>query len=154
MSDPGEGRGRRLEVPTDHADDDGVPDPDLVAAVEAWSRGAGSVEEVYAALRGARLLVPVVAVLDEAAPSGEEKSSHMATVSLVQSDGRRGLLAFTGLPALLAWDPRARPVPAAATRVAAAAIDEGAAGVIVDIAGPVTFAVDGPALSALARPAP
>lgn len=152
MSDHPQGAGRRLEVPTAFAGDDGSPDPRLRAAIDAWSSGAATVEDVHAALRAARLLVPVVAVLDEATPEGGEKSSHMATVSLVQPDGRRGLLAFTSLAALGAWDPAARPVPATATAVAAAAVAEGAQGVLVDIAGPIAFAIDGPALSALAEP--
>ena len=137
---------RSIETPSGFADDHGSRDPHLSAALQS-----GDATAVLAILRaGARLLVPIVAVLDEADASGADKSSHMASVSLVQSDGRRGLLAFTCLESLKAWDPDARPVPVAAPAVAAAAIAEGADGVLVDIAGPVRFALDGDVLAELA----
>jgi hypothetical protein len=93
-----------------------------------------------------------VSVVDDVdTQTGADKSSHMASVSLVQSDGRRGLLAFTGIAALARWDPVARPVPVTAHQVAAAALEEGAEGVLIDIAGPVRFAIDGELLAELAR---
>ena len=96
--------------------------------------------------------MPIVAVADEVDDqTGADKSSHMASVSLVQADGRRGLLAFTGVESLARWDPAARPVPVTSHQVAAAAVDEGADGVLVDIAGPVRFAIDGEFLAELAR---
>lgn len=137
---------RTIETPSAFADDHGSRDPRLDAALASGDAG-----EVLALLiSGARLLVPIVAVLEETDASGADKSSHMASVSLVQSDGRRGLLAFTCLESLKAWDPDARPVPVAAPAVAAAAIAEGADGVLVDIAGPVRFALDGDVLTELA----
>ena len=151
---PSPGQGRRLEVPVDFAGDDGAPDPRLRSALERYALDASARSEVLAALSTARLLVPVVAVLEEVDASGADKSSHMATVSLVQADGRRGLLAFTGVDALARWDPQARPVPAWSAQVAAAAVAEGAHGVLLDIAGPVRFALDGEALTALSLSAP
>lgn len=148
-----EGAGRRLEVPTHFADDDGTPPVHLRLALERYAVDATARAEVVAALAVSRLLVPVVAVADDDEPGEahtEEKSSHMATVSLVQADGRRGLLAFTGTHTLALWDPSARPVPAWGVDVAAAAIDEGAQGVLIDIAGPVRFALDGDDLTRLA----
>lgn len=143
--------GRRLIVPTAFADDDGAAPPQLFAALQRYAHEPDAHEEVIRALEASRLLVPVVAVLEDSDtvddPSGRalklDKSSHMATVSLVQSDGRRGLLAFTSLQTLSLWDAQARPVPAAACDVAAAACAEGAQGVLIDIAGPVRFALDG-----------
>lgn len=141
------GRGRRIETPTEFTGDDGRADPRWEAAFSADDG-----EAVGQILRdGVRLLVPIVAVLDEVDESGGDKSSHMASVSLVQPDGRRGLLAFTSLAAMSRWDPSARPVPAWAADVAAAAIAEGAHGVLVDVAGPVAFAIDGELLSELGR---
>ena len=140
------GGGRRIETSDAFAGDDGRADP-------RWESAYADPADVEALLRsGVRLLVPIVAVLDEAdAETGADKSSHMASVSLVQADGRRGLLAFTGLQTLARWDPAARPVPVTAHQVAAAALDEGADGVLVDIAGPVRFAIDGDLLIDLAR---
>ena len=132
------------------ADDHGACDPRLSAALES-----GDGEAVLTVLRaGARLLVPIVAVLEDTDETGADTSSHMASVSLVQPDGRRGLLAFTCLESLKAWDPHARPVPVSAPAVAEAAIAEGADGVLVDIAGPVRFAIDGDVLAALASITP
>lgn len=139
-----EGKGRRLEVPTAFADDDGSADPALAEVMRACARGERSVADVVAVFAtGPRLLVPIVAVLDELGDDGEEKSSHMASVTLVQSDGRRGMLAFTSLDALKAWNADARPVAARAPEVAQAAIEEQCQGLLIDIAGPVRFALDG-----------
>ena len=114
-----QGRGRSIETPDAFAGDDGRPDP-------RWEAAYAHPADVEALLRaGVRLLVPIVAVLDEAdAETGADKSSHMASVSLVQPDGRRGLLAFTGVESLARWDPAARPVPVTSHQVAAAALDD------------------------------
>jgi len=140
-----EGRGRRIETPTTFASDDGTADPRWAPAFAAGDGAA--VEQILRS--GVRLLVPIVSVLDEIDDDGSDKSSHMASVSLVQADGRRGLLAFTSVESMARWDPQARPVPAWARDVAAAAVEEGADGVLVDVAGPVAFAIDGDLLAAL-----
>ena len=98
-------------------------------------------------------MTPLVAVLDEAeeSPDGlrQDKSSHMASVSLVAADGRRGLLAFSSVQSMAAWDPAARGIPALGATVAAGALDEGADAVLLDLAGPVRVALDGALLRAL-----
>lgn len=141
-----QGDGRRIEAPDRFAGDDGTAD-------RRWVDAYADPALVEQLLRdGVRLLVPIVSVLEEVdAVTGGDKSSHMASVSLVQADGRRGLLAFTGIETMRLWDPAARPVPVASHDVAAAAIEEGADGVLVDIAGPVRFAIDGELLAQLAR---
>jgi hypothetical protein len=156
--------------------DRGDPDPRVAAALGALETGRGSEHAALAALASARLLVPVVAVLAEAAPADgpdagpgggpgdaagpgrglrRDKVSEMALPTLLGSDGRRAVLAFTGLPSLTAWRPDARPVPVTARQVWQAGAQEASA-VVIDIAGPVPFAVDGARLAALAegRPAP
>lgn len=140
------GPGRSIETPDRFAGDDGRADP-------RWQRAYADPALVEELLRdGVRLLVPIVSVLDEVdEQTGADKSSHMASVSLVQADGRRGLLAFTGVETMALWDPAARPVPVTAHQVAAAAVQDGADGVLVDIAGPVRFAIDGGLLADLAR---
>jgi hypothetical protein len=85
-------------------------------------------------LPGVRLLVPVLAV-----PSSGE--AEMAVATLVNADGQRALPVFTGIPALTEWRPDARPVPMAGSRVIEAAIEEGYDGIVIDVAGPVTFTV-------------
>lgn len=139
----------------DFAGDDGRVDPALSGVLAAYADAAASRHDVLAVLAGTRLLVPVVAVLDEVETGADglarEKDSHMATVTMLSPDGRRGLLAFTCSAALTAWQAGARPVPATARRVAQAALQECSDAVLLDVAGPVPFPVDGPALTALAE---
>ena len=140
------------------ADDDGRVQPPLAEALAAYDAGAASVRDVAVVLATSRLMTPLVAVLDEAeetpAGLGQEKSSHMASVSLVAADGRRGLLAFSSVQSMAAWDPAARGIPAPAPRVAQAALDEGADAVLLDLGGPVRVALEGALLRALATGAP
>jgi SseB protein N-terminal domain len=84
-----------------------------------------------------------------------EKVSEMALPTLIGDDGRTAVLAFTGLAALLAWRPDARPVPVPAGQVWRAAAGTADA-VVIDVAGPVPLAVDGARLATLAagRPVP
>jgi type III secretion system (T3SS) SseB-like protein len=135
--------------------DDGRSDPALRAALASLDADPGGHLEVLVALQTSRLLVPVVAVLGdvETDETGltHDKSSDMATALLTGRDGRQALLAFTGLDTLAAWRPDARPVPVAAPMAARAAIQEGASALVVDVAGPTTYAVEGELLEGLAR---
>jgi hypothetical protein len=146
--------GRRIPDPG-FGGDDGQPVPTLVAALTAYAEGHGSHVDALAALRDARLLVPVVTVLGESEVDdrglAHDKTSDMATVLLQGADGRMALMAFTGLPALQAWDPQARPVPVTARTAAQATLQDGAAALVVDVAGPSTFVVEGEDLEGLAR---
>jgi len=149
---PGRPRFGGLHVPEpEFADDDGSADPRLAEVLAAYERDEVSDREVVAALRGARLMTPLVAVLDESdgEPLPGEKDSHMASVSMVAADGRRGLLAFTSVAAMAAWDPAARGIPALVPKVAAAALEEGAVAVLLDVGGPVRYALLGSALQAV-----
>ena len=53
------------------------------------------------------------------------------------------LLAFTGTATLTGWNPEARPVAVPAAVAARAAVQERAAALVVDVAGPVPFVVEG-----------
>lgn len=143
------GRGRSLLEPA-FPGDDGSADPRVRELLEAVTLGRTSTIDAARALRGIRLLAAVVAVTDEVDESGRDKSSHMAVVSMVNEHGRRGLLAFTGIDSLAAWDPAGRPVPALGSAAARAAIDDGAEGVVLDVAGPYPVVLTGPSLTALA----
>lgn len=136
------------------AGDDGTADPGLAAALSAYAAGTGEYVEVLAALQRGRLLVPVVAVLGEVEVDADglalDKTSDMAAVLLTRPDGRRGLLAFTGAEALRSWSHDARPVPVAAATAAQAALQEQAHALVVDVAGPVRFPIEGEDLRGLA----
>ena len=135
--------------------DSGDAAPALAAALTAYAAGTGSYVEALAALRASRLLVPVVAVLGESEVDerglAREKTSDMASVLLQGADGRMALLAFSGTASLRAWDPDARPVPVTTRTAAQAALQDRAAAVVVDVAGPATFVVEGEDLEGLAR---
>ena len=91
------------------------------------------------ALRAGRVIVAVVAVAEEMVNIDgvtADKSSEMSLVSMIAKDGRRGLLAFTGIDALRAWDPAARPVPVSGVDAARAAIDDDCEALVLDVAGP------------------
>jgi hypothetical protein len=98
--------------------------------------------------------VPVVAVLGEVevdeAGLNHDKSSDMAAALLQRPDGRRALLAFTSTASLAAWDAEARPVPVPARVAAQSALQEEAAALLLDVAGPVRLVVRGDDLTALA----
>jgi hypothetical protein len=153
MADPTAGP-RRIPDPG-FAADDGSGDADLRAALAAYAADPGRQIEVLLALQRARLLVPVVAVLGESEVDEHglthEKTSDMATALLTGRDGRLALLAFTGLDTLALWRADARPVPVPASLAARSALEEGAAALVLDVAGPTTFAVEGEVLEALAR---
>jgi hypothetical protein len=148
---------RRIPDPG-FAGDTGDGDPALHEALAAYAEEPRDLEghlAVFSALRTSRLLVPVVAVLGEVEedPQGltHDKTSDMATALLTGADGRQALLAFTGLDTLAAWRPDARPVPVAAPLAAQSALAEGAAALLVDVAGPTPYAVEGDLLEGLAR---
>ncbi|WP_405733884.1 SseB family protein [Streptomyces sp. NBC_01537] len=136
------------------SDDDGTADPRLSAALSAYAGGAGE-GEVLTALRGARLLVPVVALLGEVetGPDGlrREKTSDMAVPTIQAADGRRALPAFTSTDALARWRPDARPVAVPLTQALQALAHERADTLLIDMAGPVPYALSGPALRAVAE---
>lgn len=138
----------RREIPDPgFAGDTGDAEPEVTAALAAYAADPALYAEALAAVLGTRLLVPVVALLGEVevdeAGLAHDKTSDMATVLVTGRDGRTALLAFTGLRALSAWDPDARPVPVPARRAAQAALQDGAAALVVDLAGPVTLVVEG-----------
>jgi SseB protein N-terminal domain len=152
MSEPD--AARRIPDPG-FAADDGSASAELSAALDAWATDPTAYADVLAVLQRSRLLVPVVAVLGEVeydeAGLAHDKTSDMATVLLRGGDGRLALLAFTGTTALNAWDPAARPVPVGAPLAAQSALQDGAAALAVDVAGPVAFVVEGEDLEGLAQ---
>ncbi len=135
-------------------DDDGGADPVLGAALAAWAEDRTAVGPVLAALKGARLLVPVVAVLGEVEEDENglrhEKSSDMAVPTLKAGD-RIALPAFTSTESLARWDPAARPVAVPLHQAIQAAVHEKADTIVLDLAGPVPYELSGAALRALAE---
>ena len=145
---------RRIPDPG-FAGDTGEAPAEVAEALAAYAVDPrGGYVRALAALQGARLLVPVVALLGEVehdeAGLAHDKTSDMAAVLLQGADGRLALLAFTGTASLAAWNPEARPVPVPARVAAQSALQDGAAALVVDVAGPTTLVVEGEDLQGLA----
>lgn len=131
---------------SDFPGDDGAASAEVSAALADFAADS-DYEKALRSLFSARMLVPVVAVLGEVEYDEQglahDKSSDMATVLLTGADGRKALLAFTGTEALQRWRPDARPVPVWMRDAARSAIQEGADALVIDVAGPVPFAIEG-----------
>lgn len=152
---PGDGEPRRTIPDPGFAGDRGEVPPALAAALAAYAEApAEGRVDLLEALRGSRLLVPVVAVLGEVehdeAGLAHDKSSDMAAVLLRGEDGRLALLAFTGAEPLARWDPEARPVPVPTAVAAQSALQDDAAALVVDVAGPLPVVLEGEDLHGLA----
>ena len=145
MHEPG--HGRHLVSPGRFTADDGSTDPDICAALSA----PVDPKRLRDAVREGRLIVAIVASPTDTGESGGYSGSQMSVVSMVAADGRRGLLAFTGLDAMHRWNPHARPVPVSGPEVAQAALDDGCEAVVIDVAGPSSAVVAEPDLVELAN---
>jgi len=133
------------------AGDTGGADPEVAEALANWQHGTGSEHDALRALAATRFLVPVVAVLtvqDEQTKA--DKESEMALPTLIGNDGRAAIIAFTGVETMTRWRPDARPVATPAARVWHAAVAEGQA-VVIDVAGPSPFVIEGARLATLAQ---
>ena len=153
MVDPNRFAGAEI-LQSSFPDDDGSVTPALAGALSAYAGDRSHFGAVVNALAPSRLLVPVVAMLGEVEHDEQglahDKSSDMATVLVTGADGRQALLAFTSTESLHRWNPQARPVPVPAPVAAQSAVQEKAAALVVDIAGPVTFVLEGNDLDAFA----
>jgi len=141
-------------LPPSSSGDIGAADPALVEALATYADD-GSVEPVVAALARARLLLPVMATpgeIETADATGlpAESTAEIAVVFMQRADGRKALLAFSGLDTLTAWNPQARPVPVSARAAAQAVLADGADAMLIDVAGPARCVVETDAVGHLA----
>lgn len=139
-----------------YPDDDGSAAP---ATRRALAAAHGSSEpndylRAVAALCLDRLLVPVVATATRLGQTvgglTSDKEAEMSVVLLQAPDGRRAMLAFTGMDALQAWDSGSRPVPVTVDVAAQSAQADGAMALLVDFAGPHPLVIEGDILAELA----
>ena len=125
--------GRSLAKPA-FPDDDGSLDDVLGAAFDEFA-SHGNPAAIVGALCSVRVFVPVIALLGQT-PSEGDKDSEMAAVFMTGADGRKALLVFSSLDTMKSWDRHARPVPIYGYDAARAALDEGAAALLLDLSGP------------------
>lgn len=130
---------------TDFGTDDGAASEEIRHAMADYvaNRSMYSFKKIRDLIYPSRFLVPVVATVDDMhEDTGAEKDSHMSSVAFELTDGRKALLAFTGIDSLALWNAEARPIPKKAMLVAQSALTEDYDAVIVDIAGPVPCFLD------------
>lgn len=134
--------------------DTGEADPRVVAALAGYDAGEARYVDTLAVLQTSRVLVPVVALLGEVEVDehglAHDKSADMAAVLMTGADGRLALLGFSSTATMARWDPQARPVPVTVRTATAAAVQEDAGALVLDVAGPATFVIEGDDLRALA----
>lgn len=149
-----EGAPRDLPPTSTFAGDTGAADPALADVLHRHAAGDVAVAEVVEVLAGLRVLVPVLAELEQEGVTQDglpvDKEASAGVVALRVPDGRTALPVFTGVEAMAAWRTEARPVPTAAPRAAAAALAEAWELLVLDPAGPVTVVLPHPAVRALA----
>ncbi len=149
--------GRHFES-NPHSNDDGSADPTLASAIDNFKAGKALAETVIAALANARLLVPLVANLGEAGEGAHgqvvDKSADLSIVSVTSPDGQVALPVFSSVASMQVWNPKARPVPIEAPRVALAAASEKNTRIILDPGSPSQFVVRQNAFQALAQQSP
>lgn len=133
--------------------DDGSADPRLRQLLADPEQYAAQ-REIVDRLAAGRLLIPVVATLDEADESGADKGSHMSTVTITNEQGHTALVCFTGVDSVGMWRDDARPIPVSGVDAAQAALQEGCDALLLDLAGPQQYAVFGTGLWALAGGGP
>lgn len=149
--------GRHFE-PNTRSDDDGSAPDVLRLALERFRAGTGSQTEVVDAVRECRLLIPLLAELGESGTDDTgltvDKSQELSIVTVAAPDGRTAMPVFSSVDTMRSWNPVARPVPAAGTRVALAAVAEGTDLVVLDPGSPGSFVLRRPALWAIGRQEP
>lgn len=146
--------GRHFDHEPASTDDGSAPERLIEALRRFRSRELGEAD-VVDAIRESRLLVPLVARRGESA-IGEhghtiDKSAELAIVTVEGPDGRDVMPVFSSVDAMTRWDPKARPVPADAVRVAIAAASEGTELVVLDATSETEFIIRRPALWAIAQ---
>ncbi|MEZ5087868.1 MAG: SseB family protein [Tessaracoccus sp.] len=130
------------------AGDAGDADP-LVRQALARAIDQTSYIRAVVALCASRLLMPIVASGDETDHPDPDRHAEMAAVTL-QTEGITHLLAFTGLDSMRAWNPQARPVLCLLDELAVTVAPSNASRLLIDVAGPVPFVIEGEILAQLA----
>lgn len=135
------------------ADDHGEADPALRATLaSAYSGGNEPYLRAVAALCVARLLLPIVATGDEGGDGPDpDRHAEMAAVQVQAANGAKAVCVFTGMDALTAWQPTARPVACTLDDVAATAEETASMAVLVDLEGPHPLVIEHALIKELAQ---
>jgi len=91
----------------------------------------GDIYAITDAISRSRLFVALVANLVSRSAEGHEQESEMS-LAWIENDGERILPVFTGVAEMHAWNPKARPMRTESAEAVAAALAEGAVGVLLN----------------------
>lgn len=144
---------------TGFGDDTGAVPAEVAEALDRYAADPRSYPVALHALQRSRLLLAVLEVPADTFPEHDHAHHHphapaataMAAALVQREDGRRALVAFTGLGPLRRWNERARPLPMSTRTAAETARSEGAVALLVDPAGPTTLVVQGEDLVGVAE---
>lgn len=147
--------GRDLK-PSPFSGDSGHADPEVAATLEQWRAGQVPLPTLVAALAGKRVVVPVMAevenlVVNEATNLVSDKDASTGIVCVLAPDGRTALPIFTSVPALTRWKKDARPIPVEVERAALAAVSEQWPLLVVDPGDEKPAIIPRPAVWAIAQ---
>lgn len=135
-----------------YAGDHGEADPALRATLAQAYEAQDGYARAVAALCTARLLLPIVASGDEGGDGPDpDRHAEMAAVLITSAQGQTAVPVFTGLDALQAWKPDARPVPCTLDDVAATVVETDAAAILVDLPGPHPLVIERELVNQLAQ---
>lgn len=153
--------GRSFE-PHPFEGDTGEADPALHEALTSFAEirqdSEGDTERAFSqlidALRGARLLVPLIAEAGDygLTESGAvvEKTQELSIVHVEGPDGRAVAPLFSSVETMGRWNPQARPVPVEAARAALATAAEGLGLMVLDPGSPHVVTLRRGALESIA----
>lgn len=146
--------GRTIQQNIYHQDT-GEADPNLLEALLAFKTNPTNQSEILERFSSARVLVPLVAFLQEAEDGSHglkvDKSAELSIVSVMGPDGQRALPIFSSVASMARWNQNARPVPNNGRTVALAAVAEGNTRVVIDPGSETEFVLRRPALEAAAQ---
>jgi hypothetical protein len=146
--------GRELEE-NRFAGDDGSAPEEFLAAISGFRAGELGQSAVVDALRGSRLLVPLLAQLGESEIGANglkiDKSAELSIVTVKSPDDQDALVVFSSVAAMQRWNPSARPVPTDAIRVCLAAASQLSTRVVVDPGSDTEFVIRRPAIARIAQ---
>jgi len=149
--------GRSFE-PNPAPDDDGTAPEEFIAVMTRFRAGDATEADVVDVIREARFLIPLLAEAGDTGKTAEgltvDKSQELSIVTVTGPDGRTVLPVFSSVAAMSAWNPQARPVPAAGPRVALAAASEQTDLIVIDPLNETEFVVRRPAVWAIAQTEP
>lgn len=115
---------RLLASPTPFGDDDGAPDPAVIAALAAEGLPRHEyLDHLWQALTAGRVIVPVAAhARDNEQPHVTDAAHDAATLAVDLPDGHIALPVFTCVQAMYAWRDDVRPMPVQPQRAAQVAV--------------------------------